>query len=99
MRRAPLAHLALSDNGFLFDTKTGHTYTLNRTGTRILKLRIDGVSCDRVTRQIAESFDVAYDLAERDVAQFVERLCELGIDDGSGTAEHAGFGRADCDDG
>ena len=86
MKRTRLTHLALSDSGFLFDTKTGHTFTLNKTGTQILKLRIDGVSCERVTEQIVERFDVAHDLASRDVAQFVERLRELGIDGGNDTS-------------
>ncbi len=83
MKRPRLTHLALSDSGFLFDTKTGHTFTLNKTGTQILKLRIDGVSCERVMEQIVERFDVAPDVAGRDVAQFLKRLHELGIDDGN----------------
>jgi PqqD family protein of HPr-rel-A system len=88
MRRRPLAHLALSDSGFLFDTRTGHTYTLNKTATQILKLRIDGVSRERVTEQIVKRFDVAHDLAGRDVAQFIERLRELGIEEGNDVAHH-----------
>ena len=35
-------HLALSDNGFLFDTRTGNTFTLNKTATFLLKSLIGG---------------------------------------------------------
>ncbi len=79
MGEGRLANLALSENGFLFDTTTGHTYTLNKTGSRILRTMIEGTEIGNVADDLCERFEVAREVAERDVEQFLVRLSDLGI--------------------
>jgi hypothetical protein len=79
MKHSRLANLALSDNGFLFDTITGHTYTLNETGALTLRMIIDEVSLPEIVERLTDRFDVAHDTALRDTELFASRLQDLGI--------------------
>ena len=79
MKQNRYANLALSDNGFLFDTVTGHTYTLNRTGTFILKALAAGQDAGEVARALTERFEVTAEAASRDIEDFVQRMADLGI--------------------
>lgn len=74
-----LAHLALSDNGFLFDTATGFTYTLNKVGTLVLKGIIDGEDREEIVLAITDRFEVESKIASKDMEQFLSRLNELGL--------------------
>lgn len=74
-----LEHLALSESGFLFDARTGNTYSLNRTATFMLRLLIDGVPPETLAAHVVEAFDVDRVTAERDAQRFVARLRELGL--------------------
>ncbi len=77
--RQRLAGLALNDNGFVFDPATGHTYTLNRSGAVVLRLCAEGGEPDAVVAALCERFDVDVDTARHDVADFLDRLAELGL--------------------
>lgn len=79
MDRQRLANLALSDNGFMFDTMTGLTYTLNKTGTLILKSIVEGIPFSELSRRICDGFDVPPEVAARDTELFLARLGDLGI--------------------
>jgi len=72
-------YLALSENGFLFDARTGSTYSLNKTGTFLLRKMIDGVSPTGLPEILTEAFEVDSDAANRDVDQFLFRLRDLKI--------------------
>lgn len=89
-----LNHLALSDNGFLFDTRTGHTYSLSTTGTFLLKRLMsaaeargtaadddaaDGVAPEALAQAMVERFQVDADTARRDVEQFLFRVRDMGL--------------------
>lgn len=72
-------NLALSENGFLFDTRTGNTYSLNRTGTFLLRRLIDGFARDELAACMIDRFDVEPDMASHDVEQFLFLLRDLRI--------------------
>ncbi len=74
-----LAHLALSDNGFLFDSATGHTYSLNQTGTSILKLLIKGVCVEEIMTSIMEEYEISAEDILKDLNQFLHFISELGL--------------------
>ena len=76
--------LALSESGFLFDPRTGSTYSLNRTGTFLLRHIIDGTAPDRLGECLPTAFPIDAETARRDVEQFLFRLRGLGL-----TAEEA----------
>ncbi len=82
MTQPNLSHLALSDNGFLFDSSTGRTYTLNSTGTFILKKLIDGLSRKDILSALVEEYDVTEITASHDLDKFLDYLSELlSLDD------------------
>ena len=74
-----LTYLALSENGFLFDTTTGHTYSLNPSGTFILKRLIKGIPLEDIKAAMAETYDTTEEVITRDLNQFMLFLTELGI--------------------
>lgn len=72
-------HLALSDNGFLFDTRTGNTFTLNKTATCLLKALIGGASEADLGNCLTERFEVDEGSASRDIEQFLFRMRDLRL--------------------
>ena len=72
-------NLALSENGFLFDSRTGNTFSLNSTGTFLLQELIRGSHPDELVERVTEKFDVSDNEASRDVEQFLFRLKELQV--------------------
>lgn len=84
MTDKPLSHLALSDNGFLFDSSSGDTFTMNSTGTCIMQGMIEGRSREEILAGLADQFDVTEDVASRDFDQLVHFLIDSGLleDDG-----------------
>ncbi|TNF38410.1 MAG: PqqD family protein [Deltaproteobacteria bacterium] len=82
-----LDHLALSESGFLFDSRTGLTYTLSKSGTFLLRALIDGADAETLPERLVATFDVEPPVARKDVEQFLFRLTDIGI-----------LGHADADD-
>ncbi len=78
----PSRDLALSASGFLFDPHTGNTYSLNPTGTFLLRDLIDGISPDRLIERLPAAFRVDSETAARDVERFLFRLRGLGLLEG-----------------
>lgn len=74
-----LENLALSDNGFLFDTRTGHTFSLSRTGTFLLRALIGGTPQEALPEQLVATYEVDLGSAERDTREFLFRLRDLGL--------------------
>ncbi len=74
-------NLALSENGFLFDARTGNTFSLNRTGTFLLRQLIDGAAPAGLSERLTEEFEIDQDTAGRDVEQFLFRLKDLRVTD------------------
>lgn len=72
-------HLALSESGFLFDTRTGVTYSLSATGVTLLRALMNGAAPDTLTAQLVERYDVDEPVATRDVERFVQHLHDLGL--------------------
>jgi hypothetical protein len=79
MAKQNLSHLALSDDGFLFDPTSGNTYTLNSVGTYILRKMIEAYSFDQIIGAMIEEYDVSEDILFRDLEQFYYFLSEQGI--------------------
>jgi len=74
-----LKHLALSENGFLFDTRTGDTFTVGGSGTFILRQLIAGESVDAIRQRLVAEFAIDDQLAARDIDDFLQRLDDLGL--------------------
>jgi len=74
-----LENLALSESGFLFDARTGSTYSLNRTGTFVLRELMAGTPVGKIGGRLLEAFEVDAETAARDVEQILFRLKFLGV--------------------
>ncbi|MDD3045239.1 MAG: PqqD family protein [Candidatus Delongbacteria bacterium] len=74
MDRDKLSVLAISDSGFIFDPVTGHSYTANATGLKILELLKAGKDEDEIKSVIMDEFDASDDEVTVDIQDFVENL-------------------------
>ncbi|MCB9730501.1 MAG: PqqD family protein [Deltaproteobacteria bacterium] len=72
-------HLALSDNGFLFDTRSGATYSLSRTGTFLLRELMRGTHPSDLAARLTDAFEVDLPAAARDCEQFLFRVKDLAL--------------------
>lgn len=69
-----LKSLALSEDGFAFDPRTGESFTTNKTGMFIIRELMAGHDSPGITADLTQHFDVDNDRAERDVIDFIEHL-------------------------
>ncbi len=73
-----LAMLAISDTGFVFDPRTGHSYTANATGMAILNHLKKGRPIPEVLARIEETFEAPASLP-LDLEAFVEALSNYDL--------------------
>jgi len=75
-----LKQLAINENGFVFDPRTGHTFTLNATGLAVLEGLKRGAEAEEIVAELSATFELegSEDLA-RDVDDFVARLREYAL--------------------
>ena len=75
-----LGELAISDGGFVFDPRTGHSYNLNETALAALRALKDGAGPEAIVMRLRDQFAVEHDEdIARDVADLISRLRELGL--------------------
>jgi hypothetical protein len=78
--RDSLRSLAISDNGFVFDPKTGNAYTLNQTGIIVLRRLKEGREVHEIALELEREFpDVSS--VQDDVRDFLRLLREVGLMD------------------
>jgi hypothetical protein len=85
MEKSPLAMLAISDTGFVFDPRTGHSYTVNSTGLALLRALKQGLSISAAQAEVEHAFECAGNIAG-DVNRFVNALANNELID-NGTAQ------------
>lgn len=66
--------LSLNDSGFVFDPVCGRSYTVNKTGLRLLAMMQETASLGELQQQILMEFDVPAYTAERDVLEFIDQI-------------------------
>jgi len=74
-----LEALEVSRSGFLFDPRTGHTYTLNETAQRLLELFRDGQSDEEIVTALTDEFEVDAATVERDLYDFICQLNSFAL--------------------
>ena len=77
--RNPLADLAVSDTGFVFDPLTGITFTVNPTGLCLLHAFKEGLGRKEATERLAEKFDTKGANVQRELDEFIQLLRQSGI--------------------
>lgn len=66
-----ISRVEVSESGFVFDPRTGSTFTLNHTGLKILRLLREGRSRDEIIGDFARDYGIEAGEAQRDVDDFV----------------------------
>jgi PqqD family protein of HPr-rel-A system len=69
-----LAQLSVTDAGFVFDPRSGSSYSLNETGIRLFELLKGNQSEEEIRAAMTTEFDVTTETLERDLFDF---LCQL----------------------
>lgn len=77
-----LSLLAVSDTGFVFDPRTGHSYTVNATGLRVLRDLRKGQPISATIAEFQDSYDSVGNL-ESDLRAFAEALSAYELIDSS----------------
>jgi len=76
-----LKHLAINEEGFVFDPTTGNSYVVNPTGLFIIKKLREGLKEEEIVKALTEEFEVDENTARRDFYDFLEQLrVYLGLD-------------------
>jgi hypothetical protein len=71
--------LSLSPDGFAFSPSSGDTFTVNQSGMIILRSLQTSGDQDDATRRLMETCRIPREQAQRDVADFHDRLRSLGL--------------------
>ena len=71
--------LAMSENGFLFDPQTGHSYTVNEVSMEILSCLKKGMDESTTIKHIMDNYDVVKDQIKRDYNSFIVKLKQYGL--------------------
>ncbi len=74
-----LRHMAISDEGFIFDPITGSSFTTNDTGLFIIGALKDGKAEQEIIKLLTQNFDVSEEEALRDLTDFIEQLKYYGL--------------------
>ena len=74
-----LVHLAINDEGFVFDPTSGDSYQVSQTGLHILSGLRTGKADIEIAQLLAEKYEVNLEDAQRDVADFLANLKNLGL--------------------
>lgn len=74
MKPDRLKHLAINEEGFIFDPVTGESFTVNETGIAGLKGLKQGKSVEEIAALLTEEFEVTPEEAEYDLNDFIDQL-------------------------
>lgn len=75
----PLQNLAISDTGFVFDPKTGNTFTLNETALFILRLLKEEKTKEEVLLALLSEYETDKEEVDRDFEDISLHLKSFGL--------------------
>ena len=73
MDNSHLAMLAVSDTGFVFDPRTGHSYTVNPAGLLLLRSLKQGTTPIQIEEELRAAFECPASIAT-DIGAFLSAL-------------------------
>lgn len=71
--------IAISESGFIFDSQTGDSYTLNPLGMEILDMMKKGMNENNIKSALLEKYDVELTVLEKSYDEFISVLKNLNI--------------------
>ena len=72
-------NIAVSESGFLFDSNSGESFSVNSTGKEILKLLSEGNQMDAIEKSILEKYDVDGSTFNRYMDDFAHTLRRFNL--------------------
>jgi len=83
MDTSHLGLLAISDTGFVFDPRSGHSYTVNSTGLALLRGLKQGLTLSQIRDAMVSTHDCSYDVST-DLGTFINTLVNYQLLGNSG---------------
>jgi PqqD family protein of HPr-rel-A system len=74
-----LKNLAISETGFVFDPRSGATYSLNPTALLLVAGIRQGASLEALVKALEGAFEGVVENAREDVLDFVQALRRQGL--------------------
>jgi len=68
------SNIAISDNGFVFDSSTGDSYSLNSTAAEIIQMLKSGKKEKEIIKAFTEKYDVDTTTFEQNLYDFLGML-------------------------
>ncbi|MCF6365579.1 MAG: PqqD family protein [Bacteroidales bacterium] len=72
-------NIAVSESGFLFDSNTGDSYSLNETGKQIVKMLNENKSEEEIRKYFLENYDIEEGTFENNFYDFINMLSKLNL--------------------
>ena len=72
-------NIAVSESGFLFDSNSGDSFSLNETGKQIIKMLNDNKAEEEIKEYFLENYDVEEGIFENNFYDFINMLSNLNL--------------------
>jgi len=76
---SPVSELAVSETGFVFDPRTGATFSVNQTGLAVLTALRSQADAGDITETLRERFEGTPSDVREHVDDFLRALRQMGI--------------------
>lgn len=74
LRDGLLRQLAISNTGFVFDPRSGQSFTVNPTGLEALEMLRDGCSLSQAAMRLCDRYNTVPELAESALEAFIQQI-------------------------
>jgi len=71
--------IAISESGFLFDSLTGDSYSMNPIAVEIVSMLKKDMTPDEIKYALLEKYEVSTSVMEKSVDEFIDTLKNLNI--------------------
>jgi len=66
--------MAINEEGFMFDPRTGESFLLNETALQLMEGLKRGLDEEELAAELAEQWSIDLPQARRDVSEFLQQL-------------------------
>ncbi len=66
--------IAVSESGFVFDSSTGDSFSVNPIGIEIIEMIRDNKNEDEIKRELLDKYDVSVPVLEKSLSEFIGSL-------------------------
>jgi len=74
-------NIAVSDSGFVFNSTTGESFSVNPIGGEIIELLKQNLTIDQINQKLTEKYDADMVTIDKDVNDFISLLNQYSLID------------------